>query len=209
MEGTTSLDALPTSSQAENNNVQLTTSETNVKIESTVNDMREQRHADIASQGNDTKPAFFDETMSKNFVTGVQKAAESGTLELQTRDVPQDQRHLTQDPQTQPCFVPETHKIPDYIGNVQHKDQIIQQHDEKKKTDENYDIIFNNLQTPLLLAVIYFIFQLPIIKQTSYRLMPYLYKKDGTSNLNGYIVHSVFFAGVYQVLVMTLNYFSI
>ena len=209
MEGTTNIDDLPVSPQSEGNNIQLTTSETNVKIENTMNDMLEQREAEIAPQSRDAEPGSFDKNMNNNFVSGVQKAAASGALELQSRDVPQNQTHLTQDPVIQPSFIPDKKQHQDYIENNEHREQIMKQHKEKQQTEENYDIMFNNLQTPILLAVLYFIFQLPIVKQTTFRLLPSLFKKDGTSNLNGYIVHSVSFACVYQSLIMTLNYFSI
>ena len=209
MEGTTSIDDLPISQESKGNNVQLTTSEKNVKIENTINDIREQREGDISSRTRDEKAGNLNSNVNNNFVEGLQKAASSGALELQSRDIPQTQTHLTQDPEIQPSFIPNTKYQDDYIKNNENREQIMKQHEEKNKKEENYDILFNNLQTPILLAVIYFIFQLPIVKQTTFRLLPSLFKKDGTSNLNGYIFHSVSFAVTYQALMLTLEYFSI
>lgn len=211
MAGTTSLDDLPVAPQSEAN-IQLNTTETNVKIDSTVNNMRAQRQSEITSpdNGGGADPGGHSGLGANmnNFVAGVQEAVATGALGLQSRDIPQDQTHLTQDPQTQPNFVPQIEHN-DYIGSGQSTNHIVQQHIDKRNTEESYDVMFNNLQTPVLLAVIYFIFQLPIVKQTVLRLAPSLFKKDGTSNLYGFLVHSVSFACIYQSIIMTLHYFSL
>jgi hypothetical protein len=109
----------------------------------------------------------------------------------------------------QPNFVPSQEQNNDYIGAGQSNLDIIDKHNEKKKVEQNYDTLFDNLQTPVLLVILYFIFQLPVVKQTVFRLVPTLFKKDGTPNLYGYITHSVSFAAVYTGIIMTLQYFSI
>ena len=211
MDGTTSLDDLPTSPQTEEN-IQLETTEKNVKIDSNISDIRAQRQAEIANVGpattNTGGPTGLGENVNK-FVTGVQEAVAAGALGLESRDIPQSQTHLTQDAQMKPNYVPAKQQEEDYIGASETKHEVIQQHIEKKRNEDNFDVLFNNLQTPVLLAVLYFIFQLPSVKQTILRLIPSLFKKDGTPNLYGYIFHASLFAGVYQLLVITLNYFSI
>ena len=221
MEGTTSLDDLPISPQSEAN-IQLETRETNTKIDSTINNMREQREAEISSAlgpgpgpgpgagvgaGVGAGHSGLGENVNK-FVSGVQEAVASGALGLQSRDVPQSQTHITQDAQMQPNFVP-AQEQDDYIGASQTNRDVVREHDEKRKVEESYDTLFDNLQTPVLLAILYFIFQLPVVKQTVFRLVPALFKKDGTPNLYGYITHSISFATVYTAVMMTLKYFSI
>ena len=233
MEGTTSLDDLPISPQSEAN-IQLETRETNTKIDSTINNMREQREAEISSAlgpgaglggpgagiggpgagpgpgpgaGVGAGHSGLGENVNK-FVSGVQEAVASGALGLQSRDVPQSQTHITQDAQMQPNFVP-AQEQEDYIGASQTNRDVVREHNEKRKVEESYDTLFDNLQTPVLLAILYFIFQLPVVKQTVFRLVPALFKKDGTPNLYGYITHSISFATVYTAVMMTLKYFSI
>ena len=219
MEGTTSIDDLPISPQSEAN-IQLETRETNTKIDSTINNMREQREAEISSAlgpgpgagpgpgpGVGAGHSGLGENVNK-FVSGVQEAVASGALGLQSRDVPQSQTHITQDAQMQPNFVP-AQEQEDYIGASQTNRDVVREHNEKRKVEESYDTLFDNLQTPVLLAILYFIFQLPVVKQTVFRLVPALFKKDGTPNLYGYITHSISFATVYTAVMMTLKYFSI
>ena len=213
MAGTTSLEDLPVSPQSEGN-IQLQTTETNanVKIDSTINEMQTQRQAEIAvpnkpSIAGTGGPTGLGENVNK-FVSGVQEAVAAGALGLESRDVPQSQTHLTQDVQMQPNFVP-THEQEDYIGKGASSNDMIREHNEKKKAEDSFDILFNNLQTPVLLALLYFIFQLPSVKQSVFRLIPSLFRKDGTPNLYGYVVHAVSFASLYQALTLTLQYFSI
>lgn len=211
MSGTTSLDDLPVSPQSEAN-IQLNTTETNVKIDSTVNKMQAQRQADITPPKNDrgADPGGHSGLGGNinNFVAGVQEAVATGALDLQSRDIAQVQTHITQDPQIQPNYVPSIEHN-DYIMNDQSTNDIVQQNINKRNTEDSYDVLFNNLQTPIILALLYFIFQLPVVKQTVFRLVPSLFKNDGTQNLYGFIVHSVSFACVYQSIIFTLQYFSL
>ena len=203
MEGTTSLEDLPSSPQSDQN-IQLKTSESNVKIDSTINNISEQRESEVSSGGGHSG---LGENVNK-FVSGVQEAVASGALGLQSRDVPQSQTHITQDQQMQPNFVPQPERD-DYIGTSQTTRDVVREHNEKGASKESYDTLFDNMQTPVLLAILYFIFQLPIVKQTVFRLVPSLFRKDGTPNLYGYITHSVSFASVYVAIILTLQYFSI
>ena len=208
---TTNLEDLPISPQAEGGNVQLKTTERNVKIDSTINNLREQRETDIASvaagPSGGAGPSGLGENVNQ-FVSSVQEAVASGALGLESRDVPQSQVHITQDAHMQPNFVPNAEHV-DYIRENTRTEDVVRENTIKQKKEDNFDAVYNNLQTPLLLAVLYFIFQLPIVKQTTLRLLPSLFHKDGNPNLSGYLMNSIVFAGLYCSLIATLQYFSI
>lgn len=207
---TTSLDDLPVSPQTEGN-IKLETNDKNIKINSVVNNLVQEREQDfkaVTNTGSGVQSGSNSGQDMNNFVTGVQEAVAAGALGLQSRDIPQSQTHLTQDSQMQPNFVPTSQEV-DYIGSTQNNENVISEHMKKKQRDNKIDMIYNDIQTPLLLAVIYFIFQLPIVKQTTLRLLPYLFKKDGNPNLTGYVVNSISFATIFYLLSLTLEYFSI
>lgn len=165
---TTNLDDLPTS-------------EENVKLET-----------------NESKPQLGSDMNANTFVNGIQQAAASGALELQSCDIPQTQTHLTQDEQTQPNYIPSSEK-----------EFLIPHHLNREEPTENIDKIYEEIQTPILLAVMYFIFQLPLVKKTLLRMLPLLFKDDGNMNLSGYIAKSTLFALVYYALTVTMKYFSL
>ena len=202
---TTKLDDLPISSHTEDN-IMMDIKENNVKINSVINDAVKQRE-EINVNSQQPKMNINEDKM-KNFSKNIQKAASVGALQLQSRDIPQNQSHLTQDSQAQPSFVPDTQEN-DYIGNMQTQNDIIKYHDIKKSQDNKIDDIYNNIQTPLLIAVLYFVFQLPVIKLTTLKYFPSLFRKDGNLNLLGYITNSISFALIFYTMTITLEYLSL
>ena len=208
MPETTQLDDLPIAPTTDSDaNIKLETTDKNIKIDSTINNLRDQREAELTSNQKGDGGQFGSHNM-KGFVEGVQEAVSAGALGLQARDIPQSQEHLTQDAQMRPSFVP-TIDATDYIGFQQSSQEIINDNTNKKRNDDNMDIIYSNLQTPVLLALLYFLFQMPIVKQTTLRSIPSMFRKDGNPNLSGYIINSVVFAGTYYVLMLILQYFSV
>ena len=61
---------------------------------------------------------------------------------------------------------------------------------------------------PLLVGILYFIFQLPYIRQTIFSMFPNLYNKDGSQKLSGFIFNSVMFSCLYGVNLIAINYFN-
>jgi len=141
------------------------------------------------------------------FVSGIQSAAASGALGLPSRDIPQQQTHLTQDAVTKPNYVPEGPD--DYILKHQTQEEIINQHNAREKQGEKTDAIYDELQGPILVAGLYFIFQLPVVKKQMMRLLPTIFLKDGNLNLSGYVTYSIMFSGAYYASIRTVNYLSL
>ena len=210
MTSTTSLSDLPISPQSEEN-VQMQMSEKNVVVENNMNNIQSQRENELkniqSSQIPNIPKAIEGADLNK-FVTGIQDAAASGALNLPARDIPQSQNHITQDEQIKANFVPPQSNT-DYIGEGQTNDEIIRQNAAKTQEKDSLDQMYDNIQTPLLLAVLYFIFQLPVVKKNLFKIIPSLFKKDGQYNLIGYLVTSCAFAAVYVSVTQSVQYFSI
>ena len=68
------------------------------------------------------------------------------------------------------------------------------------------DYIYQNIQLPVLVGVIYFLFQLPIVRKNLLTFLPNLFNKDGNPKLSGYVFNSVMFALFYTLLVKGLVY---
>ena len=75
-----------------------------------------------------------------------------------------------------------------------------------------YENIFNKLyeesRLPIIIALLYFLFQLPAIKQYNKKIMPFLFKQDGNPNLYGYIANSILFATMVYILLQALSHFA-
>ena len=193
---TTNLDDLPLSPQNDGN-IQLETNEMNVKIDNPAQELQTTRETD---------PEAKQKNMNQ-LVNGIQQASAAGMLGLPARDIPQTQTHLTQDAQMQPNFVPEAPS--DYIQEHQTSEDIIRANAHRQENEDSLDLLYAQLQTPILIGVMYFIFQLPVVRKNVFKFMPALFSKDGNPNLSGYVVNSVAFASLYFLMVRGIKYFSI
>lgn len=204
---TTQIDLLPSNSSSsgtpDQNTIPVQTLPTsnnseNVKIENYGQQLNQLRQVDTASQ-----VAPIDYTSQ---LTSVLKNAQaSGATVLPSKDIPQQTLQLQQDFQTKPDYVPDT-TTNDYIGNILDKEKIILQNKIKQNHSDNLDFIYQKLQMPVLVGIIYFIFQLPIIRKNLLTFLPNLFNKDGNPKLSGYIFNSVIFASIYGILVKGLDY---
>ena len=133
-------------------------------------------------------------------ISDLQKASQSGATSLPSRDIPMNTNNITQDEQIQPNYIPNDNQ--DYIGdNVMIDNTINNTNNQYNRLDEFY----NNLQTPLLLALLYFIFQLPIIKKYLLKFLPNLFGKDGNQNIYGHIFYSILFSVGYVCVINIIN----
>ncbi len=211
----TNLDDLPVSGESESNvNIKIT--EQNQIVDNSVSKLEEQRKNDIqqvisqqAPQPQAPQPQQQSgESMDINsFITGIQNAAANGGLQLPSRDIPQSQNHLTQDSQLKPNYIPDSNT--DYIENSYNHNEIINQNKRKETNVNNLDSLYDDIHIPIILAVIYFVFQLPIIKKNTLKYIPSLFSKDGNYNFSGYIVTSIAFASSYYFIIKTLEYLTI
>jgi len=192
--GTTSIDSLPLSPQTDN--VRMDTYEQNVKIPNPTQSLQHER---------DNDPAIMQKNINQ-FVTGIQQASAAGMTTLPSRDIPQNQQHLSQDVFIQPNYIPPPENQLDYIRAQQTNDDIIRAQAQKQEKKNTFDIWFDELQTPVLIGILFFMFQLPIIQKQMCRLLPALFNKDGNPSLSGYVFTSVTFASVYYFMVKSMHF---
>jgi len=216
---TSNLDDLPVSNQTDQNNITLQTSEKNTVVEGSINNIQQQRENDLkqniaqstGQQGLNNNGNNNDNNNNNNnindFVTSIQSAVSSGSLSLPSRDIPQTQSHITQDDEIKQNFIPGDNA--DYIDEDRSKHDIINDYIKKQENNNKADDLYNKLQTPILMSVLYFIFQLPVVKKLFLKLFPAFYHKDGNLNLTGFIVNSVLFSISYYIINYSIDYFSI
>ena len=141
----------------------------------------------------------LDQTTINQIVSGLQQASSTGVTQLQSRDIPRTTENLTQDEQIQPNFIPKTSNT-DYITEQEENEDIINNYNYKKANSDSLDDLYDELQTPLLIAVLYFLFQLPFFRKFLFKYGPALFAKDGNINLYGYVFTSVLFGLIYYIL---------
>jgi hypothetical protein len=146
----------------------------------------------------------LDQSTINQIVNGLQQAKLSGATQLTSRDIPMSTAPLQTDPQIIPNYIP---PVPpqqiDYINHVQHYNKM-----EKDDNDTSLDDMYNEIQTPLLITILYFLFQLPFFKKFLYTNLSFLFSNDGNYNLNGYVFTSILFGMMFHFLMKTTKYFG-
>jgi len=149
----------------------------------------------------------LDQMTISQIVNGLQQASISGATQLPSRDIPLHTEQLTNDPQIQPNYVPQPNqKDRDYITDMNYDN--INDYYRAEKTQNSLDSLYDELQAPLLLAVLYFLFQLPFFKKTVFKHLPFFCNTDGNYNFNGLIFTCALFGFIYYSLSKTVKNFS-
>ena len=172
----------------------------NTKIPNGAADLQQQRDEDIARMaGGPPRGEIRPSPGAVNeLVTGLQSAAASGMTQLPARDVPRATQPVVVDEQVKPNYVP-TH--PDYISahNVQQERAAVMIKQQKNREDTK-EVVYDELHTPILLAALFFMFQLPFVRSFMMKIVPMVFSADGNYNLYGYVLTSLLFAGTFYSL---------
>ena len=146
----------------------------------------------------------LDQSTISQIVNGLQQASLAGATSLPSRDIPINTEQLTNDAQIQPNYIPQPASR-DYI-NEDNDD--LNRYYSAEKRQNSLDNLYDELQAPLLLAVLYFLFQLPFFKKNVFKYIPFLCHSDGNYNFNGLIFTCALFGFIYYGLSKTVKNFS-
>jgi len=150
----------------------------------------------------------LDQTTINQIVNSLQQATLAGATQLPSRDIPMNTNNIAADPQVMPNYVPPHPPLQDYIRNHEQTSDMINNYNRGKQINNSLDDMYNEIQTPLLLAVLYFLFQLPFFKRFLYTYIPFLFSNDGNYNINGFLFTSIVFGMLFHLLMKTTSYFG-
>ena len=140
----------------------------------------------------------LDQSTISQIVSSLQQASISGATKLASRDIPMT---TSIDPQIQPNYIPPANpQQRDYIRDYEDTSDIINDYNRNIKGQNSLDEMYNEIQTPLLLGVLYFLFQLPFFKKILFYYIPILFSKDGNLNLNGFLFTSTLFGLIFYLV---------
>jgi len=140
------------------------------------------------------------------FVSGLQRATSSGLTALPIRDVPRNTESVVSDEQTVPNYIPRNPV--DYIREHHENTRSYMDHRARSSNQsESLDVVYDTLQVPILLAILYFTFQLPVMRKYLLLYLPSIFNKDGNHNLSGLLFISVLFSCTYYGINFVLNQF--
>ena len=175
----------------------------NISMSATENVVVSQKQQ--ANQANGT----LDEATISQIVSGLQNAIRNGATQLPSRDISMSTIGISNDPHVQPNYVPPPQDNTDYIRNYEQTSDMINDYNKNTQNDNSLDDMYNEIQVPLLLAVMYFLFQLPFFRKMLFGYFPVLFSTDGNMNINGFLFTSALFGLLYYLLNKITNRFGV
>lgn len=116
-----------------------------------------------------------------------------------------------QDPMSaDPNYIPKLPKTTkDYIADYQEStDRKLREYEEQKMREKQMENWFDSLKTPVLIAVLYFVFNMPIVNKLIFKQFSFLsiHNADGNFNLGGLILKCSLFGSLYYVLDKSMRF---
>ena len=204
MDDTTSLNDLPTNPSIgnPNNNVVMTTTEIPNQQQQPPQQVQQQPPQQVMQMN-----AIDNQKVMNQVVSGIQQASAAGVTQLASRDIPMETQNLTQDQEIKPDYLP-NQDSKDYVFNSQMEDTILQNSQLRQNKKDSLETIYEEMQIPIMIGLLYFVLQLPVVKKYFYKFFPALYSEDGNPSLGGYIIHSFFFASLFYIMLKVIKHFS-
>ena len=182
------ISALPNEAQQTNNVVMKVTD----KVE-----------ANVANTMQKSAPTELSQESIHQIVQGLQQA--QGGTTLPSRDIPaNNQQHIVQDQEIKPNFVPKSENTNYIEEESTTMENMLKENKERKQHVDRLDSLYEELQTPLLTSVLFFVFQLPYFQKNLVKYAPSLFNRNGQYNISGYMVQTfVFGLSVYGLSKLT------
>ena len=200
---TTNIDDLPS---ANSNNVNSTPVQ-NVFNENNTENVKMPNYGEQLNSEKEVAPALQNIDYTSKLNSSLKEIGNGNALQLPSRDIPQNTASINNDVNVQPNYIPPNNN--DYIANHVTPNEIIQQNREKEAINDKTEEFYETIQMPLLVGLLFFIFQLPFIRKNLFIYLPSLFNKDGNPNLSGYLFNSAIFALLYFSFTYILKYISI
>lgn len=131
--------------------------------------------------------------------------------EMHSRDVPIDTTMYQQDEQSIPTHVPSQKLTIDYLREYETKlAEMTAEHKKEKHQTAMITSLYDEIQIPILIGVLFFMFQLPFINGLLFKYLGTmgLYGEDGNMNFNGIVFKSFLFGLCYFGFIRLSNYLS-
>jgi hypothetical protein len=233
--GTTNISDLPISSQVNNeNNVVLEMTE-NAKVANPMQQLQEERQNIVMApqntiqnssnlppnvsmetaqpmqnsnslENNPNGAAILEQKQLNQFVTGIQQASAAGATQLPSRDIPRETVQIVNDEQIQPNFIPQPPE--DYITKHETQEDLMTNAVNNEKQMNTMERIYEEVQVPLLITILYFLFQLPFLKKNLGKILPSFFGQDGNYNLSGNLFTCFLFGIIYFCISKGMSYLS-
>lgn len=130
---------------------------------------------------------------------------------LPSRDIPVNPDVYNLDENVQPNYIPKNEAKNDYVR--EHHDMTernLREYEQEKYRENKLDDILENLQMPIFVALLFFLFQLPVVNTMIFKKFSFLsiYGEDGNFNFYGLLLKSMLFGSFYMFSNKFVNFIS-
>jgi hypothetical protein len=155
-------------------------------------------------------PPMADTKQMNSMVTEIQNAAKQGLTRL-AEDIPQQTSQVVQDPQSLPNAIPEEPKTThiDYIQNTATQEEIVNELKKQTNKQTSIEIILEELKLPLLIAIVYYMFQTKTFKTLILSKIPSLLNEMGGYTTNGFLFVSCLYGIIIYGLLKVAKYLEL
>ena len=129
---------------------------------------------------------------------------------LPSRDIPQDQTYLVRDPEVVANYIQPV-KTGEYMRQYEDTTNTkLETHKKEKEAKSRVDKLVEDGQIPVLVAMLFFIFHMPIVDNYLMKTFSFLSVRDtdGNFNVNGLIMRSVAFGIMFNGVTHLINTLS-
>lgn len=128
---------------------------------------------------------------------------------LPSRDIPIDTTGHSNDEQIQPNYIPPAKMTADFVREYEDiTDKKVERKEREKYQSRLLDTIISELQIPVIVGLLYFIFQMPFMNNLVFKKFSFfaMYNEDGNINFNGVILKSMLFGLMFYSLTKFKEY---
>ena len=129
---------------------------------------------------------------------------------LPSRDIPQNTLSYMSDEQTVANYIPQKKLTKEFFDL---DDTGIKNYKRKKYRKRILEDLLEELQIPLFVALLFFLFQLPFVSSSfqkfGFHYLPFLFETDGNINLYGMGVKAVLMGGIYYGFLKFTDFISL
>ena len=85
---------------------------------------------------------------------------------------------------------------------------MLEKNKNKQQQQDRLDQIYDEFQLPILIMILFFLFQLPFVQKKLIHFFPSLFLKDGLMTMGGYITKTLLFGASFYLIVKLTSYAS-
>jgi len=210
MEDSTSIQSLPNAVVNNKEQVQqLGTNNVKLEVKEHISNQQTPQHSSH-SQGSANipiAPQDVDPNAMSKVLNGLQQAHMQGMTQLPSRDIPMNTHQITQDKQIQPNYIPDSDRK-EYIEEEDTYESLLKKKKDKMEQEDRLDLLYNEMQMPILIMVLFFMFQMPYAQKKFLQIFPSMFKTDGNMKMSGYLLKTSLFGLSFYTIMKLSKYAS-